>query len=307
MTLESFKFDLDREIEAITGTDFKVTIKETEFVPGLNDPEITGPNLRTKEQICKLIETCILFIDIRKSTEVDDHAQRTALARLYSSFIDAIVQSANYYNGQVRHISDGRVMVLFDKEICFTNAVNTAILMNSVSQYVANKYFERETIKCGIGIDYGKILATKPGIAKQGQTNEALAWLGTPVNIAAELTEAANKAIYTSKTFVCEGFQDPSQEWSWCDTELADFLNKLEKTSSSVLRHSDQYFNTFFLSQKPLTNSTDKILMTEKVFNGFKNANPSDPTIRKNAWIKKDLHISGSEGIYGGNVIFHSF
>ena len=37
-------------------------------------------------------------------------------------------------------------MMLFDTPNCFTNAVNTAILINSVCKYVINKHFAHNEV-----------------------------------------------------------------------------------------------------------------------------------------------------------------
>jgi len=58
--LEGFRDSLAEEIQEITSSDFTVVVTPTEIVPGIDDAEITYPNLVTKEQKCKLIETCVL-------------------------------------------------------------------------------------------------------------------------------------------------------------------------------------------------------------------------------------------------------
>ena len=55
-------------------------------------------------------------------------------------------------------------MVVFDTQDCFSKAIDTAVLMNSIAKHVINKHFKHNEVKCGIGIDHGKILITKVGI-----------------------------------------------------------------------------------------------------------------------------------------------
>src|ERR1019366_6964287 len=96
----------------------------------------------------------------------------------------------------VRGIIGDRVLMLFDAANCFTNVIDTAILINSVCQYVLNKHFTHNEITFGIGIDYGNMLATKTGIRRHGsaqQSYRSLVWLGRPANIASKLTDHANK------------------------------------------------------------------------------------------------------------------
>lgn len=183
MGLEDFRDSLAEEIQGITSSDFDVVITETDVVPNVDDPEITYPNLVTNQQKCKLIETCVLYTDIRRSTDLSFSPRRSTLTKLYSSFVRAMARCGGYYGGKVRNVIGDRLMVIFDKNNCFTNAVNTAILMNSVSQYLLDKYFTYGEVKCGIGVDYGKMLATKVGIIKTGTentSNKLIVWLGRP-------------------------------------------------------------------------------------------------------------------------------
>ncbi len=56
--------------------------------------------------------------------------------------------------------------------------------------------FSGDDVACGIGIDYGKMLATKVGIIKRGSENtenKSLVWVGKPANTASKLTDAAEQ------------------------------------------------------------------------------------------------------------------
>jgi adenylate cyclase len=312
MGLEDFQDSLSEEIQGITSSDFTVVITETALVPSIDDPEITYPNLVTKQQKCKLIETCVLYIDIRKSTDLSFAHRRSTLTKLYSSFSRAMARCGSYYGGKVRSIIGDRLMVIFDKENCFTKAVNTAILMNSVSKYLLDKHFAHDDIKCGIGIDYGKMLASKAGIIKRGTENTAyksIVWLGRPANISSKLTDRANRTTYNTTPTVCEGFHYPfTNKYSWHETDATDFLSKLKTTSSPTLKHPDKYFFSFFQSSRRTSHTTPPILMTKPVFDGFKGANPKGRSITNSWWQAQSVYIPGySDKIYGGDVVDTAF
>src|ERR671921_674873 len=101
MGLADFRDSLADEIQEITSSDFTVEITETDTVPGVDDPDITHPNLVTKVQKCKLIKTCVLYIDIRRSTDLSFSHRRDTLTKLYSSFVRAMARCAAYYGGKV--------------------------------------------------------------------------------------------------------------------------------------------------------------------------------------------------------------
>jgi len=105
----------------------------------------------------------------------------------------------------VRGIIGDRVMVLFDPSTACTDAVNTATLMNSVCQDELNKHFNQDDVTCGIGIDYGRMLATKTGVRRHGYERpnyRSLVWLGRPANVASKLTDLANKTTHHSRDIV---------------------------------------------------------------------------------------------------------
>jgi adenylate cyclase len=310
--LEEFRDSLSEEIQGVTSSDFTVVITETDMVPNVDDPDITYPNLVTKQQKCKLIETCVLYIDIRRSTNLSFSHRRDTLTKLYSSFSRAMARCGGYFGGKVRSIIGDRLMVIFDTEDCFTKAVNTAILMNSVSKYLLNEHFVHDDIKFGIGLDYGKMLASKAGIIKRGTENTAyksIVWLGRPANIASKLTDRANRTTSTVKPTVTEGHYYRSlEEWGWYEVDTPDFLDKLEKTYSPVLRHPDKNFASFFRSSRSTSQTSKPILMSKPVFQGYKEANPEVASISNGWWKPQSLYVPGySDQIYGGDVHFTVF
>jgi len=143
-----------------------------------------------------MLRTCVLYIDMRKSTDLSLAHRPETLAKLYTSFVRAMTRTARYYGGHVRGIIGDRVMVLFDVDQCFTNAVNCAIAMNTVAKHIINESFKSNEVRFGIGIDYGRMLVTKTGIRRHGSEQSSyrnLVWLGRPANVASKLTDAANK------------------------------------------------------------------------------------------------------------------
>jgi adenylate cyclase len=324
MNLNEFRDSVRKEIQGIVDSDFNIIIKETDKVPSIDDPDITYPNLISKEQKCKLIETCILYIDIRKSTDLNLNHRRNTMAKLYSSFVRAMAKAGSYYGGKVRNIIGDRLMVVFDTINCYTNAVNTAILMNSVSSYILNKEFPHNEVKCGIGIDFGKMLVTKTGIIKKGvenTSNKSLVWLGRPANISSKLTDVANKTTTKTKTnripTIKEGHRySHLKDLQWYEFNQEYFLKeRIEATYiNPILKHKSDSFRCYFLSSKTETStstvSSKPILMTKEVYDGFKKANPNEKSITESwGWkVQNGITIPGYSGdIYGGDVIFTTF
>jgi adenylate cyclase len=153
MSLEDLRDELSDEVSSILDGSFSISITSTNTVPHSDDPAITFPNLDARMQGAKLIETCVLYIDMRRSTDLNFAHKPRTVAKLYSAFVRAMTRTARYYGGHVRGIIGDRVMVLFDAQDCFENAVHCGVAMNTISQHIINKHFKANEVKFGIGID----------------------------------------------------------------------------------------------------------------------------------------------------------
>jgi len=181
------------------------------------------------------------------------------MAKLYSSFVRSMIKAAEYYNGKVRNIVGDRVMVVYDTDDCYSNAVNTAILMNTISQKIINKRFKNNAFTCGIGIDYGKMMVTKCGTIKQGSENanyKSLVWLGKPANIASKLTDAANKPAtsYTKQGLRVGYYYKYIKDWHWFFQNVNEFVDSLEITYSPTMRYKNEHFSSCYASSETYSN-----------------------------------------------------
>lgn len=309
LSLEDFLQKISDETKDIVSPDFDVEINDTKSVPNIDDTNITYENLDSKCKKCKTIETCVLYIDIRKSTELNLKHKPKTLAKLYTIFVRNMIRCAEYHGSYVRNIIGDRIMVVFDMDNCFKNAINTAILLNTVAEHVINNHFKNNEIVCGIGVDFGNMLVVKTGAIKQGKENQfykSLVWLGKPANIASKLTDNANKTRSYSKKVVRVGLYYPNiKEWVWINKSYSEFLKNLEKTSSSTLKYNDEHFNSFYETTEFTSVSIPSILITDEVYQGFKKECPDDISLKNGWWKEVKLTIPEYDGIiYGGNIRF---
>jgi adenylate cyclase len=314
-TMDTFREDVDDEISTILASDFDIEITKTNSVPHSDDPAITFPNLDEKTQGTKLIATTVLYVDMRRSTALSMKHRAHTVARLYSAFVRAIARCADYFGGEVRGIIGDRVMVIFNSENCFTNAVDTAELINSVCIYVINKHFTQNEVTFGIGIDYGNMLATKTGIRRHGsaqQSYRSLVWLARPANIASKLTDHANKPAETSEsTRVHIAFSNGAGGLTFAEEYPFEFVQKFQFNSlTGRMEHSDPrvfYFSTYNKTVE-LKPETPSILMTRAVYDGFKAARPNAVELENGWFTKIAITIPDYNGdVYGGGVIYTVF
>ena len=318
MSLKDLRDEIADEVGTILASDFTVEVTATKTVPHSNDPAITFPNLDGKTQKTKLIDTCVLYIDIRRSTELNLTHKPKTVSKLYSAFVRAMTRCARHHHGHVRGIIGDRVMVIFDQAHAFANAVECAISMNTISQHVINRYFKNGEVECGIGIDSGKMLATKTGVRRRGAENHSyrnLVWLGRPANVASKLTDLANKPPENLpyKT-VSAGYirnalaiSTPAN-MNWQEYDLVTFLGQFSvEPFSNKMVHFNPNFRTCFLNDRTLTMrpKTEPILMTKAVWDGYCVAKPDANIVKEGMFQPITLQVPGYNGpVFSGNVIY---
>jgi adenylate cyclase len=236
----------------------------------------------------------------------------------------SMVKTAQFYNGRVRNIIGDRVMVLFDEENCFTNAIQTAILLNSVAQHILNKHFSHNEIKCGIGIDYGRILVSKGGIKKNGTENapyKSLVWLGRPANVASKLTDLANKTTEITTTEKVHYFERSAPPYGQNNKIISmnEFLGKDLFENAGWKKFTTTAFPPSFYCTSPemiyyyprvrnetktKSITTKPILMTKDVYDGYVKANPESTTVKNNYLTEQDKDLYPGYTIYEGDMYY---
>lgn len=292
MSLVDFLRQIDEDVRNVLADDFEIEITNTQFVPSFSDPFITYDNLTDRIKKCKLLRSCVLYIDIRNSAKISVDNEADRLAKMYSAFVKNMISAARYYNGHIRNIIGDRIMVVFDRKDCFKNAFNTAILMNSISQHIIAKNITGINFSCGIGIDFGEMLIVKTGAIRRGAETEfyrGLVWLGRPANVASRLTDLANKSFSKIKHKVHKASANNptnTSEWVWHQMSASKFLDQLEHKYPNKIVSTDPRHANFFSTKYKEYWSYKPILMTADFYRGLATECPENESI-KNGWITK--------------------
>ncbi len=325
MAIKDKILEIEEDITDIINTKFSFI--DTKQVPNSEDNDLTFE--RDVEKKGKRIETCVLFVDIRNSVKLNEQHHTQTMGRIYTALTKAVLKIADNYGGFIRNIIGDRVMVVFPSENCFTNAVNCAITINHVAQYVIDKKFKEVDFKCGIGIDYGELRVIKVGLQRKGSEraeNKNLVWIGYPANIASRLTDSANKEIEFEiyivtrnpinpdavkpfnmlSSYLGTSSYDPKTPLYLSTTEtvemtMEEFANKISSARDGELYMMGGNFIKF--SKEKRKYKYPNILMTENVYNGFRKANPERKCIKEKYWTEINHGIKDvSSKIYGGGV-----
>jgi len=158
-----------------------------------------APNTATQgltfDNTGKWITAAVLFIDIRSSSTLTQVYDKSSLAKIYKAFYELIVKITKSYKATIGNFIGDRLMVISDDTTspCLI-AIQIALdMQRGINQILNNEIINhggKRLITCGIGIDYGEMLATKVGI--KGENNQDLVWIGNTANIASKLTDQAD-------------------------------------------------------------------------------------------------------------------
>lgn len=334
MAVASILEEIENDVRDVVITNF--VYNNTRCVPNRSDEGLTYE--KGQEKKGKEIETCVLYVDIRNSVALTEKHHNQTMGRVYTAFTKAVLKVARHHNGHTRNIIGDRVMVVFPSENCFTNAVECAISINHISKKIINKHFNNVDFKCGIGIDFGNLRVIKVGIQRRGYEkgeNKGLVWVGYPANIASRLTDVANKTI---EDVYFEVTRNPINNplinnllgallmWQHAKTDrntpyapipqpyysnreetvemtVEQFAASIYSSKDGELSMEDGRFIRF--SKKTRTLDYPEILMTEKVYTGFKKNNSKSKCILENYWHEQTHQIKNVPSkIYGGNVLW---
>ena len=240
MGMKELRDEISEEVSTILASDFQIEVVETDTVPHSSDGAITFPNLDGKRQGTKLIDTCVLYIDIRRSTsstsrtsprrspsstpsirlrQVDDPLrppQRRARARDHRRPRDGHLRPEGLLPERSRvrdHDELGR-------------EVRDQQALQERGGHLRDRYRCGEDARHQDGYPaqgIGAVQLPQPGVA------------GTPANIASKLTDLANKPedsfTYTKVNASFISSTGPgilSGDWGYREISAGDFVRQLD-------------------------------------------------------------------------------
>lgn len=203
-------------------------IEITDTLPPLND--ITDSNNVFKGKLS------VLFVDMRKSTDLTDELKSKKMVKVYRSFIRVVIQAIRYSGGYTRQFAGDGIMGVFqdsneDDQIISSSckAIKAARYIHTLIDYCLNPALKKSMdicIGCGIGICTGTIMITKVGMRgkESDETTEnetGIVWVGSTTNY-------ANR--YCGLAYPCEIFID---ENTYLEIKDSEVWTKISRTKGS--------------------------------------------------------------------------
>ncbi|MCD7971061.1 MAG: hypothetical protein LUG18_00090 [Candidatus Azobacteroides sp.] len=326
MVLKDLINEVQEDIQDVKNTQF--IYSNTTSVPRRKDLGLTFES--GKEKKGKILNTCVLYVDIRDSVILTHKYDSETMGKLYTAFTKAVLKIAKYYSGHIRNIIGDRVMVIFKPENCFSNAIYCAIAINHVFSKVFPTIFKGIDFKCGIGIDYGELKVIKVGIQRRNEEhfeNLSLVWTGEPANIASRLTDFANKKIKRNlfdvimKSRVINLLDLKRSSFNNIFGSHANSYNNTRYRETKETLNEEEFINliTHFDNSTTITTNIGimsqfrkrydninypPILITHNVFMGYKERNPECLTIKNSLWLRQEHNFNNVKcEVYRGDII----
>jgi len=179
----SLRDDIIKKAKEIESETFLV--EDVSYVPTISNSKLTFG--------CKGLEfeATVLYIDMRGSTAILNSHRKRVVAKIHMLYYHAIVKIAKATEGEIRSFNGDSLLVFYQgtTKQSLSNAVKAAMQMKYAIKTLLNDNLKNYTdIDFGIGIDDGKILATKVGVGGTDETKD-LIWIGNAVNKSTKISD----------------------------------------------------------------------------------------------------------------------
>lgn len=234
------KEEITSKVKEIMDSEFVVT--DISYVPDIYDTMLTFGNTGLR------FEATTMFIDMRGSTKILNRHNRRTVAKIHMAYFHTVTKVAKRFGGEVRSFNGDSMLVFFQgtTQKTLSNAVQAAMKMKymiSNSESGINNYLEKySAIDFGIGIDDGKILATKIGIS--GENNRDIFWVGNAVNKSTRLGDEAQSPNHISiSSFVYNNLLDEAKYHIYTDMYGTEHKDNMWDLHSFI--YNDQWENYY--------------------------------------------------------------
>ena len=228
-------------------------IKITDILPPLND--IADSNKVFKGKLS------VLFVDMRKSTDLTDELKSKKMVKVYRSFIRIVIQAIRYSGGYTRQFAGDGIMGIFqnsnvdDQNISSScKAIKAARYIHTLIDFCLNPALKKSMdicIDCGVGICTGTIMITKVGMRgkesnKTAENETGIVWVGSTTNY-------ANR--YCSLAHPCEIFID---ENTYSEIEDSEIWTKTSRTKGNKVFEGYAVSEHYLLLPEEITSEAVK-------------------------------------------------
>ncbi len=223
------------EYEVISSAIEKILSQSVEQIE-LSDSIPLVANITDSNKVFKG-KLSIIFVDMRKSTDLTDELKSKKMVKIYRSFIRLIIQAIRYSGGYTRQFAGDGIMGVFQDSYNNDFKVSSSEKAILAGRYLltlldfclnpALKKYMDIVISCGVGICTGTVMITKAGMRGK-ETDESaenelgIIWVGSTTNYASRFCSLAKPGeIFIDDITFTESNED-NTNWVKCTRFKAD-------------------------------------------------------------------------------------
>lgn len=177
----ALKDDLIAQVTSYTKDAWPDPIPKAQVVP--TDKTLTFGNTG------RVLDACVLYADLHRSTEMVDKLPAQRAAEYYKSFLHCAAKIISSEGGTITAYDGDRIMAIYMGTTKVNQAVDTAFKLNWAVLHIINAQFQQRygifhrQLRHTVGIDQGEILAAKTGV----RSDNDIVWVGPAANYASKL------------------------------------------------------------------------------------------------------------------------
>ena len=160
-------------------------VQETDTIPSVENV--------TFGKAAKRLKICVLYIDLRNSTDLLLVHQKKTAGKIHKGFLHAAASVVNNNDGYIRGFKGDSLMALWPSgyKNQITTCVRSAMQIKWLLDVKLSKHFEAyQKIDFGIGVDWGEVYVMRAGIPRDANNND-LIFMGECINYAVGIGEQA--------------------------------------------------------------------------------------------------------------------
>jgi class 3 adenylate cyclase len=155
--------------------------------------EIPSPQDVPFGKKAKKMKVCVLYIDLRDSSNLLFVHQKQTAGKIHKAFLHAVASTVLDFGGNIRGFKGDSLMALWpaNYKSQVSTCVKAAMTIKWLLDVELQPQFETySAIDFGIGVDWGEVLIARAGIPRDA-TNNDLVFMGKCINFAVAIGEQA--------------------------------------------------------------------------------------------------------------------
>jgi class 3 adenylate cyclase len=161
-------------------------IEDTDEIPSVEDVPFGN--------VAKRAELCVLYIDLRRSTDLLFVHRKQTAGKIHKAFLHAAASTVLHYGGYIRSFKGDSLMAMWpsgDRSLVDRCVRAAMVIKWFLDVKLESEFSQYSRVDFGIGVDLGEVLIARAGIPRDTNNND-LIFMGKCINRAVAIGEQAH-------------------------------------------------------------------------------------------------------------------